>query len=51
MAIPMDKAERLASELPGCDGLIRIAGAGHAANLSHPDEVNGPLRDFLRRHA
>jgi len=50
-AIPMDKAERLASELPNCEGLVRIAGAGHAANLSHPDEVNGPLREFLRRHA
>jgi pimeloyl-ACP methyl ester carboxylesterase len=51
VAIPMEKAERLASELPNCEGLVRIAGAGHAANLSHPDEVNGPLRDFLHRHA
>jgi len=49
-AIPMDKAEELERELPKCDGLVRIAGAGHASNLSHPDEVNGPLREFLRRH-
>jgi len=48
---PMDRAERLAKELPHCEGLIRIAGAGHASNLSHPDEVNGPLADFLRRHS
>jgi len=50
-AIPIEKAERLAEELPNCEGLVRIAGAGHASNLSHPDEVNGPLRDFLRRHS
>jgi pimeloyl-ACP methyl ester carboxylesterase len=49
-AISMDKAERLASLLPHCDGLVRIPGAGHASNLSHPDEVNGPLRVFLRNH-
>lgn len=50
-SIPMDKAERLAKELPGCEALVRIPGAGHASNLSHPDEVNGPLADFVRRHA
>ena len=51
VAISMDKAERLASLLPHCEGLIRISGAGHASNLSHPDEVNGPLRSFLRNHS
>jgi 3-oxoadipate enol-lactonase len=51
VAIPMEKAEYLARELPKCEGLVRIAGAGHAANLSHPDDVSGPLREFLRRHA
>ncbi|MGD0378735.1 MAG: alpha/beta hydrolase [Acidimicrobiales bacterium] len=50
-SIPMDDGERLAKELPHCEGLVRIAGAGHASNLSHPDEVNGPLRAFLARHA
>ena len=50
-AFPMEKAERLARELPHCEDLVRIAGAGHASNLSHPDEVNGPLRAFLGRHA
>lgn len=49
--IPMELAERLAEELPGCEELIRIPGAGHASNLSHPAEVNGPLRAFLHRHA
>jgi pimeloyl-ACP methyl ester carboxylesterase len=49
-SIAMGTAERLADELPNCEGLVRIAGAGHASNLSHPDAVNGPLVDFLRRH-
>jgi pimeloyl-ACP methyl ester carboxylesterase len=50
-SIPMEKAEYLEREIPNCEALVRIAGAGHAANLSHPDEVNGPLREFLRRHS
>jgi pimeloyl-ACP methyl ester carboxylesterase len=37
-------------ELGNCAELVRIPGAGHASNLSHPSEVNGPLTDFLRRH-
>ncbi|HYA68072.1 MAG TPA: alpha/beta hydrolase [Acidimicrobiales bacterium] len=50
-SIPMETAQRLADELPNCEGLVRVPGAGHACNLSHPDEINGPLRAFLRRHA
>lgn len=50
-SFPMDRAERLAKELPSCEDLVRISGAGHASNLSHPDEVNGPLLDFLSRHS
>jgi pimeloyl-ACP methyl ester carboxylesterase len=50
-AFPMDRAERLARELPNCEALVRIAGAGHASNLSHPGDVNGPLGEFLRRHS
>jgi pimeloyl-ACP methyl ester carboxylesterase len=50
-AIPMEKAESLAKELPNCEELVRIPGAGHASNLSHPDAVNGPLREFLHRHS
>jgi 3-oxoadipate enol-lactonase len=49
-AIPMEKAEQLLKELGRCDELVRIPGAGHASNMSHPDELNGPLQDFLRRH-
>jgi pimeloyl-ACP methyl ester carboxylesterase len=50
-AIPMEKAEFLAKELPNCEELVRIPEAGHASNLSHPDAVNGPLREFLHRHS
>ena len=46
-AIPMDKAEQLCELLGDCRGLIKVEGAAHAANLTHPDQVNGPLRDFL----
>jgi len=47
-SIEMERAEALCRGLPGCDELVRIEGASHASNLTHPDEVNGPLLDFLR---
>ena len=47
-SIPMERAEALACGLPGCEGLVRIEGASHASNLSHPEAVNGPLLAFLR---
>lgn len=50
VSIPMERAEQLLAELPNCEELVRIPGAGHASNLSHPDEVNGPLLAFLRKH-
>jgi 3-oxoadipate enol-lactonase len=51
VAIGMAHAEALQAGLPNCVGLVRVPGAGHAANLSHPDAVNGPLREFLRTYA
>ena len=50
-AIPMADAEVLRDGLAGCEGIVVVAGAAHASNLSHPGQVNGPLRDFLARHA
>lgn len=48
LAIPVDTARWFAEALP--DGeLVVIEGAGHAANLTHPDEVNPPLQAFLER--
>jgi 3-oxoadipate enol-lactonase len=50
-SIPLDKAEALRAGLPGCEELVVVEGAAHASNLSHPDQVNKPLLEFLRRHA
>ncbi len=47
-SIEIEKAEELCDGLSGCTGLVRIEGAPHAANLTHPDQVNGPLLSFLR---
>jgi pimeloyl-ACP methyl ester carboxylesterase len=46
-AIPMEKADQLAEGLSGCDGVVAIEGGTHAANLTHPDEVNGVILTFL----
>jgi pimeloyl-ACP methyl ester carboxylesterase len=48
MSIEVDKAERLCQGLSGCTGLVTIDGAPHASNLTHPDQVNGPMLEFLR---
>ena len=47
-SIEIEKAEELCQALTGCTGLVRIEGAPHASNLTHPDEVNPPLLGFLR---
>jgi 3-oxoadipate enol-lactonase len=47
-SIEMARAEALRAGLPGCRELVRVEGAAHAANLTHPDQVNGPLLEFLR---
>ena len=47
-SIEIDKAEQLAGALSGCTGLVRVEGGSHASNLTHPDQVNGPLLEFLR---
>jgi len=47
-SIEMEKADALCRGLSGCAAVVRIEGGSHAANLTHPDQVNGPLLDFLR---
>lgn len=47
-SIAMEKAEALCAGLPGCRGVVKIEGGGHAANLSHPGEVTEILLEFLR---
>lgn len=50
-AIAMEKAEALRDGLGNCEQFVVVKGAAHASNLSHPEQVNPPLREFLRKHA
>ncbi|MEX0835990.1 MAG: alpha/beta hydrolase [Nitriliruptor sp.] len=47
LAIPVERAEQLRDGIRDSRGLVVVEGAAHATNLSHPDEVNAALRDFL----
>ena len=47
VSIPMERAQQLADGLVGCDGVVAVEGGSHAANMTHPDEVNAALGDFL----
>jgi 3-oxoadipate enol-lactonase len=47
-SIEIDKGEELCRALSGCVGVVRVEGAPHASNLTHPEQVNGPLLEFLR---
>lgn len=46
-AIDLELAQRLCSEIADCRGLVIVEGAGHASNLTHPEEVNTALKQFL----
>ncbi|MCB1692661.1 MAG: alpha/beta hydrolase [Pseudomonadales bacterium] len=46
-AIPIATAEELAGELPDCRGFVRIPGAAHAPNMTHPEPVNQAIAQFL----
>jgi pimeloyl-ACP methyl ester carboxylesterase len=48
MSIPAQKAQELSERLPGSTGVVLVEGAAHASNLTHPEQVNGPLLQFLR---
>jgi 3-oxoadipate enol-lactonase len=47
-AIPMERAEIVQAGLAGPATLVQIEGGSHAANLSHPDQVNAAMLEFLR---
>jgi len=47
-AIPVPLAEELCAGLVNSQPLVLVQGAAHAANLSHPEQVNPPLLEFLR---
>ena len=46
-AISLDRAKAMAASLSDVRGFVEVDGAAHAANLSHPEVVNPPLREFL----
>jgi 3-oxoadipate enol-lactonase len=48
LSIEMALAEQLCAGLSGCSGVVRIEGAPHASNLTHPAEANAALLEFLR---
>jgi 3-oxoadipate enol-lactonase len=47
-AIAMERAEAVVSGLSGAAALVQVEGGSHAANLSHPDQVNVAMLEFLR---
>ncbi|PCJ20261.1 MAG: alpha/beta hydrolase [SAR86 cluster bacterium] len=46
-AIPIETAEAMSARLQDCRGLIRVPGAAHAANMTHPEIVNPAIALFL----
>jgi len=46
-AIPMEAAEDLMNRLSDCRGLVRVPGAAHAPNMTHPQIVNDAIAAFL----
>jgi pimeloyl-ACP methyl ester carboxylesterase len=46
-SVEIEKGEAVCRGLSGCRRFVPIDGAPHASNLTHPDEVNRPLLEFL----
>lgn len=47
VAISLDRAQAMADALPNAGPVVVVPGAGHAANLTHPEPVNAAIRPFL----
>ena len=47
VAIDMSLAEKLCANLTACRGLVRVEGAGHSSNVTHPEPVNEAIEEFL----
>lgn len=47
ISAPAAKAEELQNGLPNAGQVVTVAGAGHAANWTHPEPVNAAIREFL----
>jgi 3-oxoadipate enol-lactonase len=46
-AIPVTRAHEICAAVSDCRGVVEVAGAAHAANLTHPELVNPAIRGFL----
>lgn len=46
-SIPMEKAEILRDRIAGATTLVAVDGGPHAANMTHPEEVNAAILRFL----
>ncbi len=47
VAIDMSLAEKLCAGLSGCQGVVRIDGAGHSSTVTHPQQVTRAIEAFL----
>jgi 3-oxoadipate enol-lactonase len=47
-AIAVERAEAVQAGLSGPAALVHVDGGSHASNLSHPDQVNVAMLEFLR---
>ncbi|HEV2216274.1 MAG TPA: alpha/beta hydrolase [Candidatus Dormibacteraeota bacterium] len=47
VAIDISMAEKLCASLSGCRDLVRVEGAGHSSNITHPEPVNKAIEEFL----
>ncbi|MDR3418538.1 MAG: alpha/beta hydrolase [Nevskia sp.] len=46
-AITLDRGQALAQGITGAELVVVVQGGGHAANLTHPDQVNPAIEKFL----
>lgn len=46
-AISLDRARQVCDRVPDCRGFVEVEGGAHAVNMTHPDQVNDAIRDFL----
>ena len=51
VAIAPEHGYALYKALSNSTGFVSVLGAGHTANLTHPEHVNGPLAEFLHTYA
>jgi 3-oxoadipate enol-lactonase len=47
LAIPIESAEKLCEDLADCRGMVRVPGAAHASNMTHPEVVTPAIAGFL----